>query len=216
MGIQRAAGFVTSTVFALAALSAASAATRPDLFDDLYRRGQKLNENLHTLTASFVETTSSPLLTRPLVARGTIAVERPARIALRYADPEPRLVLVEGDRMTTVWPSRHFRDVKDIGAAQRRIQKYFVGSGPDELRKHFTISTNEARDGGAYAIVMTPTRKQIREGLALLELWVDRQAMMLTEMRMTFAGGETKSMTFTGVVTNAPIDPAMFREIGTY
>ena len=87
-----------------------------------------------------------------------------------------------------------------------------MGSSPDELRKHFTIKASEARDGGAYVITMTPTRKQIREGLSLLELWIDRTSMMLSEMRMTFASGETKSMTFTDVVTNAPVDPALFRE----
>ena len=110
------------------------------MFDELYARGQKQNAGLKTLTASFVETSTSSLLTRPVIARGTVIVERPARVALRYTDPDARVILIDGDRMTISWPSANLRSVKDIGASQRRIQKYFVNGSPDELRRHFEVS----------------------------------------------------------------------------
>ena len=101
---------------------------------------------MKTLTAPFIETTTSSLLTRPLVARGTLAVERPSRVVLRYTEPDERVVLIDGDTMTMSWPSRNVRQSTDIGAAQKRIQKYFVDSSPDELRGHFTIAAREADD----------------------------------------------------------------------
>src|SRR5688572_7141300 len=51
-------------------------------FDELYQRGQKANSGLKTLTARFIETTTSPLLTKPLVARGTLALQRPSTVVL--------------------------------------------------------------------------------------------------------------------------------------
>src|SRR5688572_29959913 len=65
---------------AAAAMPGLAAGQAPDLFDELYARGQKQNGNLRTFTAAFTETTSSSLLTRPLVASGTVAAERPGRV----------------------------------------------------------------------------------------------------------------------------------------
>ena len=59
-----------------------------DLFDDIYARGKSVETTLKTLTARFAETSQSPLLARPLVARGTIAVVRPSRIAMHYTVPD--------------------------------------------------------------------------------------------------------------------------------
>ena len=128
--------------------AAPEGAGRGDLFDELFKQGQAKNGDLKTLTASFVETTTSTLLTRPLVSSGTLAVERPSRIVLRYTQPDERVVLIDGDTMTMSWPSKNVRQSKDIGAAQKRIQKYFVDSTPDELRSHFTITARRG-DGSA-------------------------------------------------------------------
>jgi outer membrane lipoprotein-sorting protein len=189
-----------------------SSARARDLFDELHARGQKRNAGLKTLTASFVETSTSPLLTRPVIARGTVIVERPARVALRYTDPDARVVLIDGDRLTMSWPSANIRSVKDIGASQRRIQKYFVDSSPDELRKHFAVTAQEASEPAAtYLVTMVPKRKQILEGMTRLELWLDRTTLLLSAMRTTFPSGDTKLMTFTDVQPNAAIDPSWFK-----
>ena len=166
---------------------------------------------MKTLTASFVETTTSTLLTKPLTASGTLAVQRPSRIVLRYTEPDERVVLIDGDTMTTSWPSRSIRQSKDIGAAQKRIQKYFVDSSPKELRSHFTIEASEARDRpGTYLVTMVPKRKQMLEGLARLDLWVDGTTQLMTAMKMTFPNGDTKLMAFTDVKPNAPVDASRF------
>jgi len=206
---------IFALLWAAVAIGAApiqKASTRGDLFDELFARGQAKNSNLKTLTASFVETTTSTLLTKPLVSRGTLAVERPARIVMRYAEPDDRVVLIDGDTLTISWPSKNVRQSKDIGAAQKRIQKYFVDSSPDALRSHFTIAAREATDRpGTYVVEMVPKRKQIQEGLSNLELWVDRSTQLMAAMRMTFPNGDTKLLTFTDVKPNAPVDPALFK-----
>jgi len=197
---------------AIGAAPVQKAASHGDLFDELFAQGQAKNGNLKTLTASFVETTTSTLLTKPLVSSGTLAVERPSRIVMRYAKPDDRVVLIDGDTLTMFWPSKNVRQSKDIGAAQKRIQKYFVDSNPNELRSHFTITAREATDRpGTYDVEMIPKRKQIQEGLSKLELWVDRSTQLMTAMRMTFPNGDTKLLTFADVKANVPIDPALFK-----
>jgi outer membrane lipoprotein-sorting protein len=208
--VLRAVATTIVAVVSCAALSS-SPAREPDLFDELYARGHKQNAGLTTLTASFTETSTSPLLTKPLVASGTVVVERPARVALRYTMPDERTVIIDGDRMTISWPSAKIRSTRDIGATQRRIQKYFVDGSPRELRSHFDVTAREAQDRpGTYLVQMVPKRKQIQEGITRLELWLDRGTLLLAAMRMTFPAGDTKLMTFTDVKPNVPVDPSMF------
>ena len=185
---------------------------RPTTFDQLYARGQKINGAMKTLTARFTETTTSTLLTKPITARGRLWVERPSRVILRYTDPDARVVLIDGNRMTVAWPSRNINQTLDIATAQGRVQKYFVNGTAADLRRQFDIDMHgdgEARPN-AYYVSMVPKRKQIRETLTRLELWVGRASMLLEGMKMTFANGDVKTMTFEDVVPNASIDARTF------
>lgn len=201
---------------AMAMLAAAAAAQTPaapprESFDDLYRRGQQANAGIRTLTADFTESTTSSLLTRPLVARGTLTVERPSRVILRYAEPERRVVLIDGNRLTMTWPSRKLRQETDIRRAQERVQRYFVDAGAAELRREFDIEPRpDSENPGAHEVTLRPKRRQIRETLARLDLWVDPATALLTSMRMTFANGDTKTMRFERVTMNPALDADAF------
>jgi outer membrane lipoprotein-sorting protein len=197
--------------FASVLLHATPSSPSPDLFDEIYARGRGIETSLKTVTARFTETTTSSLLSRPLVAQGTLAVERPSKIVLRYAEPEQRTVLIDRNRLTLLWPSRSIRQQSDIAASQRRIEKYFLDKSPDELRRNFTIAAVEAEDrAGTWRVTMVPKRKQIQQGLTRLELWIDRTSLLLAAMRMTFPNADTKLMVFENVVVNGPVDPKIF------
>lgn len=192
---------------------AAATAASPT-FDELYRRGQKANAGIKTLAARFTETTSSTLLERPLVAHGMLYVQRsgPApRVALHYTSPDPRKVLIDGNRMTSSWPSRNLFTTTDVSRAQRDVQKHFASNEADDLKRAFnvTLLPTSARPG-THEVLLVPRRKQISETLARLELWVGEGTGLLQAMRMTFANGDLKLMEFEDVSPNAAIDPGVF------
>jgi outer membrane lipoprotein-sorting protein len=188
-----------------------STARQPNVFDELYTRGKKANASMRTLTARFTETTTSSLLTKPLVARGRVAVERPTRVVLRYSEPDFHIILIDGDKMTMAWPGRSLTRVTDIGTAQGRVQKYFINGTADDLRRQFDIEDHDTGDRpSTYYVTMVPKRKQIRENLVRLDLWIDRTSLLLDTMKMTFANDDTKTMTFENVTPNAPIEPGTF------
>ncbi len=153
---------------------------RLDLFDEIYARGKSLETTLKTLTARFAETSQSPLLARPLVARGTIAVVRPSRVAMHYTVPDSRTVIIDGGTLRVVWPSHAIDRTTSIGAMEKRIQQYFVDTSPKQLRSHFEIDARVASDRpDAWFLTMRPKRKQIRDGLSQLELWIRQDSVML-------------------------------------
>lgn len=195
----------------LSVAGAQRASSKDTAFDDMYRRGQRANAGVKTLTARFTETTTSSLLTRPLVERGTLAVERPARVVLHYTVPDTRTVLIDGDRLILSWPGRNIQQSRNIGQAQARVQKYFVTGDPDELRKSFDIEVSETeKRPGTDHVTLLPKRKQIQEGLTRLDLWIDQSSLLMSAMRMTFTNGDTKLMTLEEVVPNAPLSPGTF------
>ena len=198
------------TAISLSAQQPAStrSSSAPQSFDQLYEQGQLRNSAMKTLTARFTETTTSSLLMHPLVARGTLAVERPSHIVLRYTEPDTRVIVIDEKTLTTSWPSKQ---VLDIATTMGRVQKQFVNGSAASLRREFDIDDQHSSEvPGTYHVSMVPKRKQIREALTKLDLWVDRQSLLLKSMRMTFASGETKTMTFEDVVPNASLPPGVF------
>jgi outer membrane lipoprotein-sorting protein len=191
----------------LAALTAPVGAGAPaDLFDEIYSRGQPLEQSIKTIRARFTETTTSALLVKPLAAEGTLLAVRPNDILLSYTKPERKLLRIDATTLRFVWPDKKLRESKDIRESQARVQKYFVDKTPGELRKHFTIAASvDAARPGTWRIEMLPKRKQIQQGVTKIELWIDQKSSMLSTMTLTFAGGDTKTMTFTEVEVNPPI-----------
>ena len=114
----------------------------------------------------------------------------------------------DNNKMTMTWPSCQ---VMDVGAAMKQVQKYFVDGSAADLRRQFEIDDRQTGEKpGVYHVLMVPRQKRIREALDKLELWVDQKSSLMQSMRMTFANGDTKTMTFENVTPNAPLPPGIF------
>jgi outer membrane lipoprotein-sorting protein len=205
---QRLWAFVLACVI-LGVLGAGGATA--DLFDEIYARGKPLEAALKTLTASFTETSHSPLLARPLVARGTVAVIRPSRIAMHYSVPDSRTVIIDGGKLRVVWPAHGIDRTTAIGSLEKRLHQYFVDTSPKQLRSHFEIDARVADDRArTWFVTMNAKRKQIREGVSRLDLWIEQDRVMLSAMRLHFATGDVKLFEFDDVTLNPTIDEAVF------
>jgi outer membrane lipoprotein-sorting protein len=188
-------------------------APRPpgDLFAELFQRGLVKQKSMTSIRAAFTETTVSTLLVKPIVARGTIIAAPPARVRMTYTEPEPKLVVMDAGKLTVLWPRRNEREQLDIRETQKRIDQYFTKASLTDLRKLFDIRAEpDATIRRAHRVEMTPKRKQIRQGLEKLELWIDRETDMLIQMRMAFPGGDQKTIALDDVVLNSPIGDEAF------
>ena len=195
----------------VAALAASSQPAR-DRFDDLFARTLAKRQSIQSIRAKFTETTVSSLLAKPLVAHGTVIAAPPARVLMTYTDPERRIVLIDGKSLNVIWPDRNERETIDIARMQKRIDQYFTQATLNQLRGMFTITAEpDSVLRAADRVDMRPKRKQIREGLERLELWIDRDTLMLAQMRMSFPGGDTKTIRLEDLAVNVPIADETFR-----
>jgi outer membrane lipoprotein-sorting protein len=182
-----------------------------DPLDELFRRARPVQAALRTLTASFTETSVSTLLREPVVATGTLVASMPLRVVMEYKRPTPKTVALDQRWMVIAWPNRTEFEKVDIVETQRRVQKYFVDVSPKQLRDSFAVTlTSERSMGDAYRLDLVPKRKQISEGVARIQIWIDRETLMMTKMALSFAGGDAKTLELRDVRMNPAIDESAF------
>jgi outer membrane lipoprotein-sorting protein len=183
-----------------------------DLFQQIYQRGVIRQRSLRSIRARFTETTVSSLLVKPIVSHGTVVAATPARVRMTYTDPEPKTITMDGQSLTVLWSGRDERERIDITAIQKRIDRYFTHASLDDLRGMFQITAEPDRALlHADRVDMKPTRKQIKQGLDRLELWIDRDSEMLVQMRLTYPGGDQTTIALEDIATNEPVSDDAFR-----
>lgn len=197
-----------------AAVSLAPArAQAPDLFDEIYAKADTQKKTVHSVRARFTETTVSSLLTQPLVARGTLVAGEPANVVMTYTAPELRTVVINANKLVVVWPGSGKREEIDIKLTQQRVQQYFVKAGLKSLRQMFEIRASLESQPAAYLIDMRPREKRIKKGLERLLIWIDPKLLMMTQMRMEFPGGDSKTIRLDDIEMNVPVNEQMFQAI---
>jgi outer membrane lipoprotein-sorting protein len=201
-------------VFALLALAASrapGAPGAPDLFDELHARIAAAEAKRQTVRARFVETTTSSLLVKPMVAEGTLIGEKPARMVIRYVSPERKTILTDGQRLFITRSGKKDVEQTDITEIVKTVNKYFTNADPGQLRRAFAIRAFiDPAMPTCYQMDLLPRRKQIKQGLERLQFWVSRDIYMLSQMTMTFAGGDTTVFKLGNVELNVPIPPHTF------
>lgn len=196
---------------AAAALVAAQAPAPPDLFGQLFARTLEKRQSIHSIRARFTETTTSSLLEKPLVSHGTVIATPPSRVLMTYTDPERRTIAIDGKSLFIAWPDRREPEKIDISQTQKRIDQYFTQATIEQLRSMFEITAQPDSDiRETDRVDMRPTRKQIKEGLERLEIWIDRESLLLVQLQMTFPGGDTRTIRLDDVTVNVPVTDEMF------
>ena len=180
-------------------------------FEALVLLGRRQLAETTTVRAAFVETTHSSLLLEPVVSSGTVLAVEPGRMVMRYTGEQARTVIVDDGRLVVHWPGRGETETIDIVETEVRVQRYFVNASAAELRRLFRVEVSRDTDTPAtYLITMIPTRRQIRDGLAELRIWVPHDVSFITRLRMDYANGDSRDYRFDDVEFNVPVDEALF------
>jgi outer membrane lipoprotein-sorting protein len=201
---------VVCALVAALTLTSAPAPGEQDLFDTLHARIAAAEAKRTSIRARFVESTTSSLLVKPMTSQGTLIGEKPARMVITYLSPERKTILMDGQRLFVTRAGQKDVEQVDITEIMKTVNKYFTNADPGQLRRAFTIhAIADPATPGGYQVDLLPRRKQIKQGLDRLQFWVSRD-YMLTQLTMTFAGGDTTVFKLEGVELNVAVPPGTF------
>jgi outer membrane lipoprotein-sorting protein len=146
-----------------------------------------------------------------MVSEGTLLGAKPASLLMTYTSPERKTIVMDGRRLLVTRPDRGEREQIDITQIMKRVDHYFVNANPEQLRKSFTVRAFVDPEAPAsYRIDLAPTRKQIRQGLERLQVWITRDPLLLSQIRITFAGGDTTTVRIEGAELNVTLPANAF------
>jgi outer membrane lipoprotein-sorting protein len=183
-----------------------------DRFTEIYNHSLIKQRAIHSIRASFTETTVSTLLVKPLVEHGTVVAANPGRVRMTYTDPERKILTMDGRTLTIVWPDGRGREHIDISDIQKRVDQYFTNASIDQLRAMFEIVAEpDLTMKHTDRVDMRPKRKPIQAGLDRLALWVDRDTDLLVQIRLSFPGGDEKTISLQDFALNVPVTDDLFR-----
>jgi outer membrane lipoprotein carrier protein len=161
-------------------------------------------DGLHTLQASFIQTVQQPDEDTRYTSNGIFYLKRPGRLRWEYDEPNPQVIVADGDR---IW----LHDI-DLDQVSQRSQKAALegtpaqllsGTGP--LEKSFKLQ-DEGEENGLSWVELRPREKdsqfvRLRLGLADNEL---------RRMEMYDNFGQVTRFTFSDMKRNPTLSPKLF------
>lgn len=169
--------------------SAPAPSTSGVTLKDVLSRFDEVQAQVHTLSAEFVQTTRSPILRDPIVAKGRFFLTKPDSVLWEYTAPEPmRFVVAEGE-YTGYFPERKKAEKRDIKRWSEQLFRFFgLGQGSRELGKFYEIALGAGTpdDRGTYVLVLSPKKRRVRKNVDQVKLWVD--AATLLPVRIDYFG----------------------------
>ena len=170
------------------AAKATSPAPAETLNQVLYRFDQ-IQGQIRTLSAEFIQTTRSPLLKDPIVAKGRFYLTKPDSVLWEYSAPEPMRFAVADGKYTGYFPERKKAEKRDIKRWSEQLFRFFgVGQGSKELGKFYEIALGEPgqAEEGAYLLVLSPKKRRVRKRFDEVRLWVDTTSLL--PVRIEYVG----------------------------
>ncbi len=180
--------------------------------DALFTRVKMEQKQLQSLEARFVQRKESELFVQPEEARGRFSFVAPDRVRWEFVEPDPMVVVIDEDTMTTWYRDLEEADVMEVGRYSEQVFKYMGASGSletllDYFRIHVTFPDAE---GEPYRLTLDPRYPRIAKRIEVMDLWIDRERFVPVRLRYVEPGGDTTEYRFTDVRVNPEIPADRF------
>ncbi len=160
-----------------------------ETLDEVLTRFDQVQGQIRTLSAEFIQTTRSPLLKDPIVAKGRFYLTKPESVLWEYSAPEPMRFAVADGKYTGYFPERKKAEKRDIKRWSEQLFRFFgVGQGSKELGKFYEIALGDSgrAQEGAYLLVLSPKKRRVRKRFDEVRLWVDARSLL--PVRIEYVG----------------------------
>ena len=180
--------------------------------DALFARVKEEQAQLHSLEANFLQRKESELFVKPEEARGRFYFLAPDRVRWEFTEPNPMVVVIGDDTMTTWYRDLGQAEVIPVGRYSEQVFKYMGASGSLEtLLDYFRVSVTFPSDPEApYRLSLDPRYPRIAKRIQSMDIWIDRKTFVPVRLRYVEPGGDTTDYRFSDLKINPDIPAKRF------
>jgi len=204
---------VVAALLATALHPAHAKEPRSETLSQVLTRFDQVQAQIRTLSAEFVQTTRSPLLKSPVIAKGQFFLTKPDSVLWEYTDPEPMRFVVADGNYTGYFPERAKAEKRDIKRWSERLFRFFgVGQGSTELGKFYEIALGAAGpdEKGTYLLVLSPKKRRVRKNVEAVKLWVDASSLLPVRIDYVGKDGNAREIRFVNTRLNPDLAAGLY------
>jgi outer membrane lipoprotein-sorting protein len=197
-----------------AAAPTAAPATGAEDLQDVLARFDRVQAQIHTLSAEFVQTTRNALLKEPVVAKGAFYLTKPDSVLWEYVAPEPMRFVVSEGEYTGYFPQRKRAERRDIKRWSEQIFRFFgLGQGSQDLSKFYAIALGATTPDmkNSYLLVLSPKKRRVKKNVEEVKLWVDVGTLLPQRIDYVGKDGNERVIRFMNTRLNPDLATGMYK-----
>jgi chaperone LolA len=195
----------------LAALILFGGVAQAALVDDFLAKLETSSRTVQSLSGEFTQRNKLALFKQELKSKGRFHFKRPRQIRWEYLDPDPSVLILDGDKASLRTPgaaTQTFDLAKD--ATMRAVFDQlllWLGSGSlTQARGDYEMTVN-----GATLTLLPKTTSPVAKAFIRIELRFDERSLLLKSIFLVEKNGDEKEIVFTRLDKNPTLPPDAFK-----
>jgi outer membrane lipoprotein carrier protein len=170
-------------------------------------RAQRTYDSTRTLTAEFAQVITNPMLGAPERSRGTMALVRPDRFAMRFAEPAGDRIVADGHWLWIYAPSTTpgqvlRQPVPNTGNNSPNLFSQFV----DHPAERYTVSGAGADSVGGQAVdLVRLVPRSPGTGFTEAIVAIDHAVGLVRRLQLKEESGQRRELVFSSIAVNRAV-----------
>jgi outer membrane lipoprotein carrier protein len=180
--------------------------------DELVARVQQRYDRTTRLHARFHQETRLQGFDQVQTGAGQVWILKPGMMRWDYAQPERQTIIADGETLWIYRPEdrQAIRDQVNQSLGTRTPALFLAGEA--RLTELFTVArtpTQDPGEGGLLGLELTPKARTLP--YTQVQLGIDPNSYLITRLRLVDALGNTTTMRFSNIDTEAAVDASLFQ-----
>lgn len=190
---------------------AAQKDTTVELNDSFKKKLLEQSSATQSIVCKFRETKQIAMIEKPVVATGNFFYKKENNLALIYDDPKGDQIVMSNGKFKITSGGKTNVVSMNANSMLRQMNNMltacFVG---DISLLTAGAQSNYSETADTHQVEIRPTRKKVRDNMAVIWLVFDKQDMSLNSMKIESASGDYTEYQFTDKVLNAEVGTEHF------
>lgn len=169
-------------------------------------------QGVRTLTASFVQIITNPMVGEPDTTRGRLFQQRPSRFAMRFTAPAGDRIVADGRYLWLYTPSTEPGQVIRSRIPQTGTGPNLIGQFVERPRERYTaryVRADSTAAGWADVLALTP--RDDSQPYSSAVIWVGRSDGLVRRVDLVETGGQERSVRLSNLQPNTAVPAREFR-----